>query len=355
MRIDWRSSPTTRQDEQNSLTQTQLLMKTGGGSAESGQGRGIHWHIENPVYYIATDEKRQDIPWVSGRVRRQGHRVPLHGQHTDAGRHRQGGEAEDGLRGLPQPRNPHLPEPGRNRSTRRWQPAAIPADLPYIKQHGAEVLGQKYATEEEAAAAIAGVAETLQDPASGCLRGPRRRMSETAVTGLQAIFDQNAFPFMNVDWQSHPDNIGHKNFPGCFRCHDGKHLSSDNQAIRLECNICHSIPAGGRSGPAFAADPASECRRTRHASQHDLAGRAPLQVRRDLRELPYGRQPRRQRQQQLLLEQRLPCHRMEIRRPERAQGARALGAAQGSFFGRGQSHPASNRPDHRLQDLPRPG
>ena len=27
-------------------------------------GRGIHWHIDNPVYYIAGDEKRQDIPWV---------------------------------------------------------------------------------------------------------------------------------------------------------------------------------------------------------------------------------------------------------------------------------------------------
>jgi hypothetical protein len=47
---------------------------------------------------------------------------------------------------------------------------------------------------------------------------------------------------MNVDWQSHTNNIGHESFPGCFRCHDGKHLSQDNQAIRLECNICHSVP-----------------------------------------------------------------------------------------------------------------
>ncbi|MCJ7825969.1 MAG: hypothetical protein MUP44_13825, partial [Anaerolineales bacterium] len=28
----------------------------------------------------------------------------------------------------------------------------------------------------------------------------------------------------------------------CFRCHDGKHLNAKQEAIRLECNLCHSIP-----------------------------------------------------------------------------------------------------------------
>ena len=52
------------ENEANSPTQTKLLLKTGGGSAAAGLGRGIHWHIDNPVYYIATDEQRQNIPWV---------------------------------------------------------------------------------------------------------------------------------------------------------------------------------------------------------------------------------------------------------------------------------------------------
>ena len=51
-------------DEQNSLTQTELLHEDGRRLSAAGLGRGIHWHIDNPVYYIATDEKRQDIPWV---------------------------------------------------------------------------------------------------------------------------------------------------------------------------------------------------------------------------------------------------------------------------------------------------
>jgi mono/diheme cytochrome c family protein len=50
------------------------------------------------------------------------------------------------------------------------------------------------------------------------------------------------FPEQNSDWTTHPNNIGHKDSPGCFRCHDGKHLNAAGEAIRLECNLCHSIP-----------------------------------------------------------------------------------------------------------------
>jgi hypothetical protein len=51
-------------DEENSLTQVAFNVRTGGGRENEGLGRGIHWHIANPVYYIATDEQLQDIPWV---------------------------------------------------------------------------------------------------------------------------------------------------------------------------------------------------------------------------------------------------------------------------------------------------
>jgi hypothetical protein len=53
-------------DEQNSRWEINMLIKTGGGSPETGQTEGIHWHmnIANRVEYIASDEKRQVIPWV---------------------------------------------------------------------------------------------------------------------------------------------------------------------------------------------------------------------------------------------------------------------------------------------------
>jgi hypothetical protein len=51
-------------DQNNSLTATYLIMKTGGGVQREGQGFGIHWHIENQVNFIALDPLRQNIPWI---------------------------------------------------------------------------------------------------------------------------------------------------------------------------------------------------------------------------------------------------------------------------------------------------
>ena len=242
-------------DEQNSLTQT-LGDEDRRRSAESGQGRGIHWHIENPVYYIATDEKRQDIPWVqaeyNGKVTEYiSTDSTLTPEEIAKAEKRKMDCIDCHNRATHNFRNPD------EALDEAMATGTIPADLPYIKQQGAEVLEKKYATEEEAATAIAGV-EDFYKTQHPDVYATREADVRTAVAGLQAIFDQNTFPFMNVDWQSHTNNIGHKDFPGCFRCHDGKHLSRDNQAIRLECNICHSIP----QWPIRA----SPCRRSQHPS-----------------------------------------------------------------------------------------
>jgi hypothetical protein len=53
---------------------------------------------------------------------------------------------------------------------------------------------------------------------------------------------------MKVDWRVHPDNVGHKNSPGCFRCHDGNHSSADGKTITHECNACHTIIVQGPAG-----------------------------------------------------------------------------------------------------------
>ena len=55
---------------------TTLQVHVGGGSERLGIAQGIHWHmnVANEIEYIATDDKRQVIPWVrvkdrSGNVR----------------------------------------------------------------------------------------------------------------------------------------------------------------------------------------------------------------------------------------------------------------------------------------------
>jgi len=62
------------------------------------------------------------------------------------------------------------------------------------------------------------------------------------IDWLKSTYSLTRFPLQKLDWKTHPNNIGHKDSAGCFRCHDGKHLNANQEAIPLECNQCHSIP-----------------------------------------------------------------------------------------------------------------
>ena len=46
---------------------------------------------------------------------------------------------------------------------------------------------------------------------------------------------------MKSDWRSYPDNIGHYLSDGCFRCHDGQHVSREGRTISNDCTLCHDI------------------------------------------------------------------------------------------------------------------
>ncbi len=41
-------------------------------------------------------------------------------------------------------------------------------------------------------------------------------------------------------------NDQNKDWPGCFRCHDGLHKAADGRTIKAnDCNACHTILAQG--------------------------------------------------------------------------------------------------------------
>lgn len=246
-------------DQDNSLTQVAFNLNTGGGRVTEGLGRGIHWHIANPVYYIATDDKRQDIPWVSATY----NGVTTEYMSVDSNL------TPDALAKYEKRKLDCVD--CHNRASHDFQrpsdvldnaiaQGVLPA-LPFVKQQGVQVLEKQYATEAEAAAAIAGVADFYKNEHPDVYAN-RTDDVQTAVRVFQEIFDRTQFPFMNLTWESHTNNVGHRDFPGCFRCHDGKHLSQDNQAIRLECNLCHSIPQVAGPGqtlqPISSVPPANE-------------------------------------------------------------------------------------------------
>ena len=71
---------------------------------------------------------------------------------------------------------------------------------------------------------------------------------------MLAIWDRNIFPAMNVTWGKYPMNIGHTDFPGCFRCHDGGHAAKNGDSITQDCNACHNLLSMDEANPKILTD-----------------------------------------------------------------------------------------------------
>ena len=61
------------------------------------------------------------------------------------------------------------------------------------------------------------------------------------MAAAQRLYARNVFPKMNVTWGTHINNLGHTDFPGCFRCHDDEHKTADGRVIKQDCETCHEI------------------------------------------------------------------------------------------------------------------
>lgn len=228
-------------DKDNTEHSTFLVMRTGGGTEREGRGRGIHWHIENQVWYISEDELKQEIPWV--RV------VDKKGQVTDYVdveaniTPEQIQKAEKKLMDCIDCHNrvSHLFRSPQRAIDEAIATHRIDKKIPFIKRQAVDILNREYESMAAANKAIESL-DSLYKTSYPDFYAANPDSVAQAIEVLKEIYGQIVFPTMEVGWNTHPDNIGHKEWPGCFRCHDGKHISQDGGSIRLHCNICHSIP-----------------------------------------------------------------------------------------------------------------
>src|SRR5262249_25832824 len=72
---------------------------------------------------------------------------------------------------------------------------------------------------------------------------------EKAGKAILAIYNRNVFPDLKVGWGSYPNNLGHTDSPGCFRCHDGEHATADGKTIPQDCDTCHETLALEEASP----------------------------------------------------------------------------------------------------------
>jgi hypothetical protein len=229
-------------DEKNTESVTTLQVHVGGGSDKLGMAQGIHWHmnIANEVEYIATDDKRQVIPWVrvkdrTGTVREFVAEGVTPDQLANGERRRM--DCMDCHN-----RPAHSMTPTAERAVNeRMASGDIPRTLPFARREAVKALKASYPTQD---AAVEGIARSLREfyrtQASG-EDASQRQDVEKAVNAATDIYRRNVFPEMNVQFGTYPNNIGHIDFPGCFRCHDDSHTAKDGKKIGQDCETCHAI------------------------------------------------------------------------------------------------------------------
>jgi hypothetical protein len=113
--------------------------------------------------------------------------------------------------------------------------------LPFIKQQAVEVLTKEYAASDEAFNKIAEELNLFYQSKYPDVYANKQNEIKRSISEVQRIYQSNFFPEMKVNWQSYPENIGHYYSAGCFRCHDGQHVSNDGKVIRKDCAICHTV------------------------------------------------------------------------------------------------------------------
>jgi nitrate/TMAO reductase-like tetraheme cytochrome c subunit len=218
-----------------------MTVKTGGGSERQGLGRGIHWHIENPVFYYATDEREQNIPYVQ--VVDDDGSIDAY-LSVDANLNPDNIDPEK-LEEMDcitcHNRITHLIYPPDDAIDQMMARGQISLQIPEIRKKAEQVYHLRYESRELAEAGIASLADYYRVHYPDFYAENEVLVAE-AVEALRQAYLDSVFPEQKANWNTHASNVGHKDSPGCFRCHDGKHLNLQQEAIRLECNLCHSIP-----------------------------------------------------------------------------------------------------------------
>jgi len=244
-------------DEKNTPRQIRMLIKTGGGDPATGAPSGIHWHmnISNEIDYVAADERRQLISYI--------HVKDMQGQVTEY-------YAQDSTLTKDQiakaPRHRMDCVDCHNRPTHIYIPPDQAVDqallahrldvsLPYIKQQAVAALTGKYDTTEAAVQAIAHDIDGYYESKYAEVAKNKQLEIRNAIDEIQQIFRRTTFPEMKLNWETHPNNLGHFYFNGCFRCHDGQHVSTAGKVLSKDCSICHTLMGQEEGGVSMASVP----------------------------------------------------------------------------------------------------
>jgi nitrate/TMAO reductase-like tetraheme cytochrome c subunit len=257
---------TFTEDETNTRQFVGLMIRPGSGDVFD-VGRSVHWHVLRNVEFRTPVENAEKIDYVAdtledGTVRefiaQDRIRVADDVQpDIDRIKAEQRARTMDCIQCHNRVGHP-IPNPRRGLD-HDLSAGRIDPGLPFIKREGMRILWSSYPSDEAA------FAETDKLETFYRLRYPEVAASKAAeiaqaVDRIKVLYHLTATPDMKVTAASYPDFLGHLDYAGCFRCHDGGHyLVRDGvvtkETIPATCDACHTYP---QIGPAVASLPLGE-------------------------------------------------------------------------------------------------
>jgi hypothetical protein len=228
-------------DEQNTKSSISLLLKVGGGNSETGSTSGIHWHmnIANEVFYFAADKERQIIPWVKLKQPDGTITIFKNKEFSDSLIKEKNIRKVDCIECHNRPS--HIYNQPDKMVNLFISVGKIDESLPFIKSISVKSLEGNYHSNSEALREIKNSVESFYSFNYPEISKSKVEAINQSTKTIQKIYLRNYFPYMKVSWGNFPNNIGHTTSYGCFRCHDGKHISNTGKTISNNCNVCHII------------------------------------------------------------------------------------------------------------------
>ena len=244
-----------KDDEKNTPLTTALILKIGGGTRQGSVGiHGRHLDVGSRIRYISIDDRRQVIPVVYY-TDDQGKTIEYVSSDIKATKEQLAKGENRSMDCIDCHNRPtHAFELPENAVDLRMSRGAISAELPYIRKKAVEFLKADYPDRDTAKARIVEGITSYYRSTYPDVYNTKRALVEQAADAVAAIYLRNIFPDMKVTWGVHPNNLGHNDFPGCFRCHDGSHTSADGQTISNDCTACHNLLAVQEENPKVLKD-----------------------------------------------------------------------------------------------------
>lgn len=233
-----------------------MVVKVGGARNGLIPGGGIHYHMvtARSVDFVARDAQRQDIAWIrvtdrDGSVREyEDQSDPLTKEEkATLAPHRM-----DCIDCHSRPAHAfRSPVDVVNEAIRLQQ---LPPDLYSIKEASVRALDGGYPSTNEAMAGIEASLRGYYEEEDPDLLEERSDEIASAAEVLKDVYRRTIFPEMKADWTTHPNNIGHRDSPGCFRCHNEDMVDRAGKAIFTDCSRCHAILAQDEEAIGTASD-----------------------------------------------------------------------------------------------------